>query len=266
MNIVWHDRSANHAKARELAEEARGQGAGLFVLPEMFATGFSMDTSVTAEPLDGPTPTFLRNLARDLEMSVVGGFVLARPSDTRPLNVALAVDRRGEHLALYAKMHLIAILGEDGSYESGEGPVPFDLGPIRAAAFVCYDLRFPELFRAVVDVCGLVMVIASWPATRQPHWDLLLQARAVESQCFVVGVNRVGEGGGHVFTGGSAIIDPLGQVLASAGNEERLVIADMNPAKVIEVRATLPFLQDRKPQLFRDAADRAAANTGKGAS
>jgi len=263
MDLVWHDRAANHAKARKLAEEARGQDAELLVLPEMFATGFSMDTTVTAEPLDGPTPNFLRNLARDLEMAVVGGFVLARPPDTRPLNVALAVDRRGEHLALYAKMHLIALLGEDGSYEPGEGPVPFDLGPIRAAAFICYDLRFPELFRAVVDVCGLVMVIASWPATRQLHWDLLLQARAVESQGFVVGVNRVGEGGGHVFTGGSAIIDPLGQVLAKAGDEERLIIADLNPAKVTEVRGTLPFLRDRRPQLFRDAADRADANTGK---
>ena len=266
MDLVWHDRTANHARARELAEEARRQDAELLVFPEMFATGFSMDTSVTAEPLDGPTPTFLRTLARDLEMAVVGGFVLARSPDARPLNVALAVDRRGEHLALYAKMHLIALLGEDGSYERGEGPVPFDLGPVRAAAFVCYDLRFPELFRAVVDVCGLVMVIASWPATRQLHWDLLLQARAVEGQCFVVGVNRVGEGGGYIFAGGSAIIDPLGQVLASAGNEERLVIADLNPAEVTEVRATLPFLRDRRPQLFRDAAERAAANTSKRAS
>jgi predicted amidohydrolase len=266
MDLVWHDRLANHARARELAEKARRQDAELFVLPEMFATGFSMDTSVTAEPLDGPTPTFLRTLARELEMAVVGGFVLARSLDTRPMNVALAVDRRGEHLALYAKMHLIALLGEDGSYEPGGGPVSFDLGPIRAAAFVCYDLRFPELFRAVVDACGLVMVIASWPSTRQPHWDLLLQARAIESQCFVVGVNRVGEGGGYTFTGGSAIIDPLGQILANAGDEERLVIADLNPAKVTEVRAALPFLRDRRPQLFRDAADRAAASSGKGDS
>jgi len=266
MDLVWHDRAANHAKARALAEEARRRGADLLVLPEMFATGFSLDTSVTAESLDGPTPTFLRTLARDLEMAVVGGFVLARQTDARPLNVALAVGRRGEHLALYAKMHLIALLGEDGSYEPGEGPIPFDLGSIRAAAFVCYDLRFPELFRAVVDVCGLVMVIASWPATRQLHWDLLLQARAVESQCFVVGVNRVGEGGGYTFAGGSAIIHPLGHVLVRAGSEERLIIADLNPAQVTEVRAALPFLRDRRPQLFYDAADRAAANTGKKAS
>jgi predicted amidohydrolase len=266
MDLIWHERSANHAKARALAEEARRQDAELLVLPEMFATGFSMDTSVTAEPLNGPTPTFLRTLARDLDMAVVGGFVLIRPLDTRPLNVALAVNRRGEHLALYAKMHLIGLLGEDENYEPGESPVTFDLGPIRAAAFVCYDLRFPELFRAVVDVCGLVIVIASWPTTRQLHWNLLLQARAVESQCFIVGVNRVGEGGGSIFTGGSAIMDPMGQVLASAGNEERLVIADLNPGRVAEVRAALPFLRDRRPQLFRDAADRAAANTGKRAS
>ena len=259
MDLVWHDRSANHAKARKLAEEAARQDAELLVLPEMFATGFSLDTAVTAEPPDGPTPTFLRTLARDLDMAVVGGFVLSR-LEARPLNVALAVDRRGKHLALYAKTHLIALLGEDESYQPGEGPVPFDCGPIRAAAFVCYDLRFPELFRAVVDACGLIMVIASWPAPRQLHWDLLLQARAVESQCFVVGVNRVGEGGGYAFSGGSAIIDPLGQVLARAGSDEALIVADVDPAKVTEVRASLPFLRDRKPYLFLNAAARAAAN------
>jgi predicted amidohydrolase len=152
-------------------------------------------------------------------------------------------------LALYAKIHLIGILGEDGSYDPGEQPVPFELSGIRAASFVCYDLRFPELFRAVVDECGLFLVIASWPSTRQAHWDILLRARAIESQSFVVGVNRVGEGGGLLFTGGSAVVDPLGQVLAEGGDKETLVTADLDLAKVEEVRSTLPFLKDRKPHL-----------------
>jgi predicted amidohydrolase len=102
----------------------------------------------------------------------------------------------------------------------------------------------------VVDDCGLIMVIASWPSTRQDHWDILLRARAIESQCFVVGVNRVGEGGGLLFTGGSAVIDPLGQVLAHGADKEILVIADMDPARVREVRSALPFLKDRRPQLL----------------
>jgi len=261
MDLVWHDRRANYASARRLAEEARQHGAEIFVLPEMFATGFSLEASVTAEPLEGPTPTFLRTLARDLDMAVVGGFVLGKPG-ARPRNVSLAVHRDGRDLALYAKMHLIALLGESARYEPGERPVPFDLGAIRAASFVCYDLRFPELFRAVVNECGLILVIASWPAPRQLHWDVLLQARAVECQSFIMGVNRVGEGGGYTFSGGSAVIDPLGQVLARAGDEETLVLSDLDPAKVAQVRESFPFLRDRRPHLFHEAA-RAATNPTK---
>jgi omega-amidase len=249
MDIAWHDRHANHVKARDLAIQAKKRGTDLVILPEMFSTGFSMDTSITPEPLNGPTPTLLRSLARELEMAVVGGFVLAR-ENAGPQNVSLAVDHHGNDLALYAKIHQIPILGEDAHYEPGDRPMPFDLQGFRAACLVCYDLRFPELFRALVDECGLILIIASWPAVRQAHWDILLQARAVESQCFVVGVNRVGEGGGNIFTGGSAIIDPAGEILAHGGDKENLVIADIDPARVAEIRSAMPFLQDRKPHLF----------------
>jgi predicted amidohydrolase len=184
-----------------------------------------------------------------LELNVVGGFVLAR-SGGGPQNVSLAVDRRGEDLALYAKIHQIALLGETGSYEPGERPVLFDLDGMPATCLVCYDLRFPELFRAVVDRCEIIFVIASWPSERQMHWDVLLQARAIESQCFIVGVNRVGEGGGLTFKGGSAIIDPFGNVLARGGHGEALVMAEIQPDSVVEVRSAMPFLKDRKPHLF----------------
>jgi predicted amidohydrolase len=254
MDIAWHDRATNYDKVRRIATQAREAAVDLLVLPEMFATGFSMDTSITPEFLDGSTPDLLRTLARELDMAVIGGFVLARAA-AGPQNVALAVDRHGNDLALYAKIHQIALLGEDVSYEPGALPVPFQLGEIGAACFICYDLRFPELFRFVVDRCGLILVIASWPAVRQHHWDLLLRARAVESQCFVIGVNRIGEGGGHTFVGGSAIIDPLGQILAHAGDKETLLSAKIDPAMVTEVRSTMPFLKDRKQHLFNELAE-----------
>ncbi|MBN2123954.1 MAG: carbon-nitrogen family hydrolase [Deltaproteobacteria bacterium] len=249
MDISWHNREANHARARSFGERAREAGADLLVLPEMFSTGFSMDAAVTAEALDGPTPQFLRSLARDLGMAVLGGFVLERP-EGRPQNVSLAVDAQGWDLALYAKIHQIALLDEHTCYDPGELPTTFALGDLRATALICYDLRFPELFRAVVDRLELILVIASWPSTRQLHWDVLLRARAIECQCFVVGVNRVGDGGGLHFTGGSAVIDPLGEILAHAGESEGLLLADIDPAQVREVRRTLPFLRDRKPHLL----------------
>jgi len=245
MDIVWHDPDANHVKIRKMAETAKAAGAELIVFPEMAATGFSMDTIVTAEPMDGPTPALFRNLARDLDMAVVGGFVLKR-KEGRPQNVSLAVDRKGIDLALYAKIHPIGLLEEDQHYAPGDRTVSFHLDDMEASCLICYDLRFPEVFRPLADGCTLVLVIASWPAVRQRHWDLLLPARAVENQLYVVGVNRVGEGGGHLFTGGSAIIDPAGEIIAHGGGTETLVVGEIDPHRVEQVRSAMPFLKDRR--------------------
>ncbi len=245
MDLAWEDRAENHRRARRWAEQAAAAGARLVVLPEMFATGFSMDPSVTAEDPDGPTPTFLRDLARDLDVAVIGGYV-RRTSSGRAMNVACAVDRDGLVLAEYGKTHLIGILGEGDAHEAGDGPEIFTLAGAPMTSFVCYDLRFPELFRLVADDVAVIFVIASWPTVRQAHWDALLPARAIENQCFVVGVNRVGHGGGLDFTGGSVIIDPLGEILAHGGDQEGLVAAEIDPQQVADVRRDLPFLGDRR--------------------
>ena len=245
MDIAWHDRNANHEKIRRMAAEAKKSGADLLVFPEMAVTGFSMDTSITEEPIDGPTPTLFRNLARNLQIAIVGGFVLER-KEGRPKNVSLTVDRKGDDLALYAKTHQIGLLHEDQHYDPGDGPVSFSLGGMEAACLICYDLRFPELFRSLTDCCALILIIASWPAARQRHWDILLPARAVENQLYVVGVNRVGEGGGHLFTGGSAIIDPAGEMVTRGGDRETLVIGEIDSQRVELVRSDMPFLKDRK--------------------
>jgi len=245
MDIAWHDRNANHDTARRMATEAKDAGADLIVFPEMAATGFSMDTAVTAEPLEGPTPALYRSLATTLEMTVVGGFVLQRKTG-RPQNVSLSVGPEGTDLALYAKIHQIGLLLEDQYYDPGDRTVSFGLGHMEAASLICYDLRFPEVFRTLANRCGLILIIASWPAARQHHWDILLPARAVENQLYVVGVNRVGEGGGLPFTGGSAIIDPAGETIAHGGDKETLLIGDIDLKSVEQVRSDMPFLKDRK--------------------
>jgi len=127
--------------------------------------------------------------------------------------------------------------------------VSFPLNDMEAACLICYDLRFPELFRSLADRCSLILIIASWPAPRQRHWDILLPARAVENQLYIVGVNRVGEGGGHLFTGGSAIIDPAGEMVAHGGDRENLVVGEINSQRVKKVRSDMPFLKDRKIRL-----------------
>jgi len=245
MDVAWEDRGANFEKVRKLGLRARDEGAGLLVLPEMFATGFSLNPAVTAEEPKGETPTFIGELARELGLAVVGGYVQKRRQG-RGANVALAVDGRGAVLAEYAKTHLFSFMDEHLVHEAGAGPRSFTLDGVEITCFICYDLRFPELFRLVAAETRLVLVIASWPAARQRHWDLLLPARAVENQLYVVGVNRVGRGGGLDFAGGSAAYDPLGRQLSHAADAEGLILAEVDPAAVVDVRVAMPFLRDRR--------------------
>jgi predicted amidohydrolase len=184
-------------------------------------------------------------VARDLGITVIGGYV-RQALDGRAFNAALTVGPDGRDLAEYHKTHLIGILDEHEAHVAGDAPCPFSLGEVQATCYVCYDLRFPELFRLTADTTSLAVVIASWPETRQAHWDALLVARAIENQQFVIGVNRVGEGGGLGFTGGTVIIDPLGNRLAHGGQKEGLVRADLDWDQVLGVRSTLPFLKDRR--------------------
>lgn len=245
MDLAWEDRQENFRRARRWAQKAADDGATLIILPEMFATGFSMNPAVTGETPEGPTPTFLRTLARDLKVTVIGGYV-RQAGDGRALNAALTVGSDGQDLAEYHKTHLVGILGEHQAHVAGDAPRPFSLGDIRAVCYVCYDLRFPELFRLTAVETSLAVVIASWPAARQAHWDALLVARAIENQQFVIGVNRVGDGGGLAFTGGTVIIDPVGNPLVHGGDHEGLVQATLQLDQVAEVRASFPFLQDRR--------------------
>ncbi len=245
MDITWEDRPTNYDKARRFARQAADRGAELLVLPEMFATGFSMNPAVTAEPEDGPTERFIKELAAEHRLAVLGGLV-TRAADGRGKNIALAVDTNGQPVDNYVKTHLFSFLEEDRHHSPGERPTTFTIKETTCASLICYDLRFPELFRLVTDEAEVIFVIASWPSTRQQHWDILLRARAVENQLYIVGVNRVGQGGGLTFTGGSALIDPMGNVLAHGGDQEELLIAEVDSKNVKKIRAELPFLKDRR--------------------
>jgi len=246
-DIVWEDREANLTALAEPVRAAVGDGAQLVALTEMFAVGFSMATDRTAEPPDGRTTTWLREQATVTGAWVCGSVpVLAADAD-RPHNVLTLAGPGGE-LHTYAKRHPFSYGAEDEHFAPGDELVTVEIEGVRVSPAVCYDLRFANQFWAQAADTDLYLVVANWPSPRAHHWRSLLIARAIENQAYVLGVNRVGpDGGGLDHVGGSIAVDPGGEILADGGTSAATIAADIDPAVVADVRARLPFMQDRRP-------------------
>jgi len=248
LDIVWEDKAATFARVRRLLEAQRPQAGALLVLPEMFSTGFSMNVAKIQEGRERQAEAFLRSLAQDFKSYVLGGVVNVG-SDGRGRNQALAFTPDGTELVRYDKMHPFT-LGEEGKhYTGGDAVHVFNWDSLSVAPFVCYDLRFPEVFRAAARRrAQLLAIIANWPLPRESHWVTLLQARAIENQAYVIGVNRCGTDPKYTYFGRSMIVDPRGNVVADAGNEEGLVSAEVDPQVVENWRRDFPALLDMKPR------------------
>lgn len=254
-NTAWENKAANFDRVRSLAgmsvADAWRRGLirvedgehTLIVLPEMFATGFSMNEAITAEEPGGETESFLRALAAETGCCVLGGLIVRQ--NGAPRNQALAISPQGEILARYTKQRPFSPAQEDITYPAGDQAVVFDWGGFRIAPLICYDLRFPELFRAAAaQGATLFAVIANWPAPRHTHKTILLQARAIENQAFVVGVNRAGRDPFHEYAGQSIVIDPQGGILGQAGSGEECLLLDLDPKDALEWRRDFPALRD----------------------
>jgi omega-amidase len=240
MDLAWADKAANRAKVeRSLRNAPR---ADLIVLPEMFSTGFSMDTSL-AESTDGPTMQWLRALAEGHDAAIVGSFICADAG--RVFNRLVFVRPDGGHEA-YDKRHLFAFAGEDRHYAAGGQRRIVSWRGWRICPLVCYDLRFPVWSRnSLADGYDLLIYIANWPKVRAKHWEHLLLARAIENQSFVVGVNRVGsDAGGNEHLGGSCAIDALGEVLCHLSDSEGYRVVALDRAQLLATRQRFPFLRD----------------------
>ncbi len=249
-DITWQDRPATHARIERLLHAHPPQPGSLIVLPETFDTGFGGDVEAVAEAEQGPGATFLAHLAREHQSTVIGG-VTHRSTDGRGRNVALVFGHDGQEIARYTKIHPFTFSGEAKHFQPGERIVRFDWRGISVAPFICYDLRFPEVFRhAVRDGAEVLAVIANWPSARADHWSTLLRARAIENQAYVIGVNRCGRDPNLEYPGRSAIIDPLGRVLAEAGDIEAVLTATADPLTLRDYRHTFPVLPDIRPQFL----------------
>ena len=243
-DIAWEDKPANFDRVRRALDRSDVTPGALVVLPEMFATGFSMNVPVVAESAARETEAFLSRVAAELEVHVLAGLVTAG-SDGRGRNEAVAFGPDGAELARYSKLHPFTAAGEKEHYAPGHEVVLFRWGEITVAPFICYDLRFPEVFRAAaLRGAELFAVIANWPAAREMHWTTLLRARAIENQAYVVGVNRCGRDPYQEYSGRSAIIGPRGDVVAEAAAGEGSVVGDVDRSEVVEYRRDFSPLRD----------------------
>ncbi|MGR6966730.1 nitrilase-related carbon-nitrogen hydrolase [Geodermatophilus sp. URMC 61] len=244
-DIVWEDRTANFARLAPLVARAAGAGAEFVLLSETFSTGFSMTPGI-GEPEGGPSAQFLQERAAEHGVWVAGSCPEIAPDGDLPYNSFVLADPDGT-VHRYRKLHPFTHGGEHERFRAGEKPVTVEVGGLRVTPFICYDLRFADVFWSAALDTDVYLVTANWPAARRLHWQTLLQARAIENQAYVVGCNRVGTAGdGTEHTGDSRIVSPMGELLATAAGVETVLVADVDPAEVTATRERLRFLADRR--------------------
>lgn len=246
LDIVWEEKRANFEKVRALLARTPPEPGALVILPEMFSTGFSMNLARTQQGPQREDEMFLANLAREYRVWVAAGVVNAADGGLGR-NEAVIFDQDGKEAARYAKIHPFSLGGESLRHQAGTKMVTFGWAGFGVAPFICYDLRFPEIFRdAARRGANLFVVMALWPVKRQQHWLTLLQARAIENQAYVIGVNRVGQEPDYSYAGRSVIIDPHGVIIADAGEREQVLGAALDLEVVNSWRKEFPALRDAR--------------------
>ncbi|WP_419924232.1 nitrilase-related carbon-nitrogen hydrolase [Candidatus Poriferisocius sp.] len=246
-DIAWEDPKANFEQLGPMVAQAAADGARLVVLAEMFSTGFSMETDRVSEPPDGPSTGFLVDQASTHGVWVCGSIPVQDPvGPALPYNRFVLAGPDGT-VASYDKIHPFTYGGEHNHYAAGRARLTVTVEGVRVTPFVCYDLRFSDEFWTRAHDTDCYVVVANWPAARRAHWSALLVARAIENQAYVVGVNRVGSGGGLDYAGDSVVIDPFGvEVARGPKGQEAVLAADIDLSAVERIRSRFPFLQDRR--------------------
>ncbi len=238
------DRNLDHALDLAAGEE----GADLVVLPELFTTGYALERAAELARRGPATLERLGRWARSSGVRVAG--TLLHPWAGGVANAAFFVEADGRVLDLYPKVHRFRPMNEHRYLEAGTSPRVWDTSLGRLAVAVCYDLRFPVFcHRLALSGAVALVVPAEWPRPRTRHWEVLLEARAVEGAWWVLGVNRVGPGRDARFEGSSRVVDPWGRVAACLGDEEGTAAAEVDPALSAEARTRIPVFDDRVPAL-----------------
>jgi len=256
MNVGFGKVEENFKRAEQLIREVAGKGAEIVVLPEMWNTGYALEKLEELADENGErSKAFLKTLASELGIHIVGGSV-ATKQNGKFYNTMYVVNRDGELVSEYSKVHLFRLMDEEKYLEAGDSMNRFELGDLPAAAVICYDIRFPEWLRAhALAGAKVLFVSAQWPTPRIDHWKILLQARAIENQCFVIAVNRISRKPEN-FNGQSMVIGPWGEVFWTGAQDEELAVIDVDFSIVDEVRTRIPVYDDRRPELYQKVVEK----------
>lgn len=264
IDIAFEDKSFAMDSCMKVMEEAHKNGVELLVFPEMTLSGFTMMPAKMGEAYrDGKIPesiSFFMENSRKYNMAMAFGYIEALMEDGSSVyddskrhvyeNRLAVVD--GDNIVMeYSKIHPFSYSGEDRVYRAGDKLCQADVRGLRIGGYICYDLRFPEIFTAARDKYDAAVVIANWPESRVKQWEILLRARAVENQAYVIGVNRIGNGKGISYTASSHVFDFSGNDISRRVSGD-LLIADLDPGLVRRARIGFPQGRDRKADLYRE--------------
>jgi omega-amidase len=252
IDIRFGDPAANLETATRMTEEAKRRGSDLILLPELWSTAYDLTHAADhASSLTSGLFAAISALAQRTGMTILGS-TLSRMSENKFGNTLTVFAPDGTRLAEYSKTHLFRLMNEHQYLTAGEQAVTVDFPWGRAGLAICYDLRFPELFRGYA-LAGAEMIFlpAEWPHPRLAHWQTLVRARAIEDQLFMFACNRVGRDASNEFFGHSLAVDPWGEVLAEGGEGEELITLTVDLSTVREARRKIPILQDRRPEIYR---------------
>ena len=246
MNIMWEDKEKNYSCLEEQLKLVRQQQIELFLLPEMSFTGFSMNTNATKED-DYKTVKIIIDYAKKYNVAI--GFGWVKDCGEKSENHYSIVDKNGDMISDYAKIHPFSFSGEDRKFRGGNKIASFELNGIKFSNFICYDLRFPEIFRMVSKTADAILLPANWPKARREHWRCLLRARAIENQVYIIAINCVGKINGISYSGDSCIINPNGDILAEISDKEGILEHNLIN-DVQEFRDAFPIQKDRKENWY----------------
>ncbi|MGG0174852.1 carbon-nitrogen family hydrolase [Gottfriedia acidiceleris] len=250
-DVILGESKANLEKMKTQINEAVKENVRVIVLPELWTTGYCLEEIGLHTGEQEAVISELQSIAKSSNVILIAGsFPIARENGVT--NRLIVISNTGELVKTYDKVHLFQLMNEHHYLQSGETDGLFEIDGLTAAGFVCYDLRFPEWIGTHSQKGAKVLFfVAEWPIQRMNHWEILLKARAIENQCYVVACNRVGKDLANTFGGGSMIIDPWGEVVTKGSTNEEIVFGEIDPKKVDEIRGTIPIFEDRKEEIYK---------------